>query len=645
MRSAAALMLILLVILIGVLFDWNWLRSPLAGYVSDKLGRNFAIHGDLHVELSPLVLVQADDVVLDNASWADAEPLAQASRIALRIDARELFSRRFVLSDILLVRPRLSLERSAQGEANWEFPALPVGTGPPPAIGSLTIEAGVVRYRDPAVDTDVMLSVASASADSDAPAIRFAGEGRLRKQPFAVVGRGAPLLSLRDTTKPYRLEVQASAGDTRASFAGSFVPLQLRDIDGELKLRGADLSKLYPIIPLPLPWTPPYQLSGHLLHDNAKWTFREFSGRVGSSDLNGELTLDKSRQRPLIVAAVTSHRLNYKDLGGFVGIPPGSQPQLTNTPQQKQAADQRAASGKVLSDKPYDLERLRAVDARVRFTGVRIIAADLPFDNLSADLDLEQGELKLQPLKFGIAGGSVVSNIRLDARQQAIKTTAQVSARNLDLARIVPQLKPPKGEAGTFSGRAQLSSSGNSVAQILASMDGEIAMIMSGGQASTLTLFLTNLDLAHAAQLLLRGDDNSAIRCVVTDFTAKQGVMVANNLVADTSAVSIQGEGSVNMREERYDLVLKAKSKQASPLALRGPIVVKGSFKHPQVRPATGPVAARAGAAVALGVLATPLAAIAPLIDLGGGKDSDCQALIADVERAGVNAREQQRRR
>ena len=41
--------------------------------------------------------------------------------------------------------------------------------------------------------------------------------------------------------------------------------------------------------------------------------------------------------------------------------------------------------------------------------------------------------------------------------------------------------------------------------------------------------------------------------------------------------------------------------------------------------------AARTGAAVLLGTLLTPLAAIIPLIETGPGKDSDCGELIASI--------------
>ncbi len=142
---------------------------------------------------------------------------------------------------------------------------------------------------------------------------------------------------------------------------------------------------------------------------------------------------------------------------------------------------------------------------------------------------------------------------------------------------------------------------------------------------------LTNLDLARAAQLLLKGDEKAAIRCVVADFVAENGRMTAKTLVIDTDAEKILGEGSIDFAKERYDLTLNAQSKRPSLLALRGPIVVDGSFSAPQVHPAVGPIAARVASSVALGAL-NPLAALLPLIDTGGNEDADCRGLMQEAK-------------
>jgi AsmA family protein len=107
-------------------------------------------------------------------------------------------------------------------------------------------------------------------------------------------------------------------------------------------------------------------------------------------------------------------------------------------------------------------------------------------------------------------------------------------------------------------------------------------------------------------------------------------VMTPDLLVVDTEAELITGSGSIDFRNEKYDLHLKADSKKPSPLALKGPIVIGGTFGTPAIHPSLGPVIARIGAAVGLGVVAPPLALL-PLIDLGDAPDADCRALYQDA--------------
>ncbi len=574
-----------LIAIIVALFEWNWLRSPLANYLSGRVGRPVAIEGNLQGEWSLKPLFSVDSVTVRNASWSAEPVMARAQRVDVRVDVASLFSGPVSLPEVTLVQPQVLLERGADGHANWELP----GPSDIPVIGRLNIEDGVIRFLHSEAGTDVTVKVASsASPDSGTTPVHFSGSGRLRNNPFTVEGDAASL--------------------------------------------GRDLSQLYPIVPVPFPWTPPYRVSGQLKHAGKVWTFNAFTGKVGESDVAGNFALDRSPAVPRVDADIVSQLLNYKDLGGLIGLPPADAPPSARTAEQNQEAAKRAASGRVLPDRPYDLEKLRSVDAKLRFKGKRFMASNLPFDDMKMTMDLQGGVLKLQPLDFGVGGGDVKSTLVLDARNKVIKTNADVTVRNVELKQLLPGFKPPKGSAGKVGGRVRLSATGNSIADMLASSNGEVALISRGGEASALAVVLTNLDLARAVPLLLKGDENSAIHCVVADFVAENGTMAARTLVMDTEAEKILGEGSVDLANERYALTLSAKSKKASVMALRGPILIDGSFKSPKIHPATGPIAVRVGTSVALGVAATPVAALLPLIDFGGATDADCRALMQDAK-------------
>jgi uncharacterized protein involved in outer membrane biogenesis len=615
-------------------FDWNWLRGPVSSYLSRQFGRPVAINGNLRGEFSLEPRFVADDVTLANASWGTDPLMARAEQIAIRIEVLSLIRRPLVsLPELKLVRPVLLLERDSQGNPNWDFGDVSAI----PRIGRLSIDAGMVRYLDPIPGTDITVDVTSEAApgSGDLP-VRFTGTGKLRRNDFAVEGRAATLLALEHSNRPYRLELQAKAGPTTVQFDGTIVPARVDNVDGWLSLQGRDLAQLYPIVPVPFPWTPPYRLAGTLKHSDGVWSFRDLGGKVGESDLTGRFELEVRNGRTFVDADLVSQHLNYKDLGGVIGLPvPTVPPQARSAAQNKEAA-KRERTGRVLPSKPFDTDALRALDATVRFKGKHVLTTDVPLERVSAVMHLNQGLLQLQPLDAGVAGGTVTSTLTMDLRGKVIKTEANVTARNVDLKRIVPAIKPPKGSAGKVGGQAKFTASGNSVAEMLATSNGEVALISQGGDASELAIVLTNLDLARAVELLLRGDVNSPIRCVVADFVSENGVMDAKLLVIDTEAAKIVGDGKVDFRNERYDLKLKAQSKRPSLVALRGPIAIEGSFEHPDVHPEAAQIAARVGASIALGAL-NPLAALLPLVDFGGGSDADCRALI-DEARASVQA-------
>ena len=631
-----AVLVAALTVIVVLLIDANLLRRPIASFVSHKLDRPFAINGDLDIGLFRHPHVEANGVVLGNAAWASDPNMVQIDRAKVSIEILPLFRGRVVLPEIELTKPQVVLERDVDGEANWNFGAQPdqnaQSTGPAqmPEIRSLWIERGKITFRDPEARTEIELALASdRSRGGGQSSIRFDGQGSLRNEAFRLEGRAGSLLELTEAGEPYNVDVKASAGYTKASFAGTVVPLKLETIDGDVALSGNDLSQLYPLVPVPLPWTSTYRLSGHLKRDGDKYSLHGLKGRVGNSDLQGDAAIDLSNQRPHLTADLTSKRVDYKDLLGFLGTPPPSKEKPRPAAQTKQA-QQLEATGKVLSSKPYNLEALRRADASVKFNGQSILARDIPLDKITFRLELKDGRLVLAPLDFGVAKGHVVSKVTLDASKDVIQTDVDATVSNLEISELMPQLKAndKHGSAGKLGGRAKLSMKGNSVARMAGSANGEVALIMGQGRVSTLALVLTNLDLANAVKYLMRGDPNAPVYCAVTSAGVHDGDLVPQIFVIDSSEENIKGEGDIDFKSEEYKLRLVAKSKRASLIALRGPIRIGGTFKNPKVHPEAAPLAARAGAAVALGVLVTPVASLLALVDLGGAKDSNCAALI-----------------
>jgi AsmA family protein len=263
----------------------------------------------------------------------------------------------------------------------------------------------------------------------------------------------------------------------------------------------------------------------------------------------------------------------------------------------------------------------------------------LPLDKMTAHLLVSGGVVKLDPLDFGVAGGSLVSVIEMDARQPQMATHAHITAKGLHLARMFPKSKLGAGDTGTLGGRAQLHGNGNSIAQMLGSAGGDAALVMEGGSVGELALRMSNLDIANSLLVMLGGDKQVPVRCMVGIFNAVDGNFTAKALVLDTAKVNMTGSGNVDFTDESLHLRLVSQSKGFSLASLRGPIAVTGSFMSPVLKPELGRAAVRGGLAVALGVATAGVGALIPLVDFGKRGDSNCPALLAQARaEAGVQA-------
>jgi uncharacterized protein involved in outer membrane biogenesis len=216
----------------------------------------------------------------------------------------------------------------------------------------------------------------------------------------------------------------------------------------------------------------------------------------------------------------------------------------------------------------------------------------------------------------------------MDGRGPHIITHADITAKGLHLDQLLPTSKLTASNQGIIGGRTKLDATGDSISQMMGTANGEAALIMDGGSISELLLRLSNLDIANSFLVLLGGDKNVPIRCMVANFKAVEGDFKVQDLVLDTPKVNITGDGNVNFADESLHLRLVAQSKGFSLVSLRGPILVTGTFIKPKVKPDTTKVATRGAAAVGLAAVTVGVAGLIPLLDFGDKKDSNCAALM-----------------
>jgi hypothetical protein len=220
-----------------------------------------------------------------------------------------------------------------------------------------------------------------------------------------------------------------------------------------------------------------------------------------------------------------------------------------------------------------------------------------------------------------------------DGSKRPSKVKIDARLRQLDLKRFLGDSSFAQKTLSPIGGRIVLSGTGESFRELMATASGKTFLAMSGGQISELLVRLAGLDVAHTLGVVVRGDKPIPVRCALLDLQGQDGQMNVQTLVFDTANSVISGEGHIDLRDEKVDIVVIPDPKDFSPLSLRSYIRVAGGFKNVSVFP--DPIKTGTDSLVKKIFNVLTMLVLTPLQprDLGQGKDTDCDALIASVQK------------
>jgi len=671
-------------VLLVALFDWNRLKPAINDQVSTAIGRPFAIQGDLTAAWQrepsepgwrgwiPWPTFTARDVRIGNPPWTRQPQFAQLDALLIRVSPLPLLLHHVYVPSVQFVDPHIDLERNAQGQANWLFTLPPSST---PSrwrvnMGAIGFDKGQITLDDAKTRLDLNITITPlqqaipydqivAQATSDARAdvghdigkvvdasktrpdasvnanrtsYQFAWTLKGSYQGTSVSGTGktGAVLALQYADQPFPVQARMHVGDSKIALVGTLTdPVHLGALDLRVWFGGSSMAKLYPIIGIALPETPPYATEGHLsaeLHAHgSRFSYRDFRGRVGGSDLGGNVEVVTGGDRPKLTGDVHSQQLRFADLAPLIGA--GSQAE-----KQQRGDTTRQPADKVLPVEPFRTDRLRTLDADVTFNAAHIEhPSAVPVSAMRTHLVLDNGTLQLDPLHLDAAGGAIDSQIRVDGGAQPMHTAVDLHARHLQLKQLFPDFQAMSTSFGEINGDATLTTRGNSVAAMLGDANGEVRLLMNDGAISKTLLETAGLNVANVVIGKLFGDKTVQINCAAADLAGTDGLFTSKLFVFDTSDATVNIDGTINFASEQLDLNITPHTKGVRIFSLRSPLYVKGSFKQPAVGVHAGPLLLRGGGAIALGVIAPPAALLALIAPSHSDHANTCQQVLTDL--------------
>jgi uncharacterized protein involved in outer membrane biogenesis len=320
----------------------------------------------------------------------------------------------------------------------------------------------------------------------------------------------------------------------------------------EFAVRGNNLANLKKLGGPELPFQGPFNLSGWFVDPAPKiYKISSLKILIGDNDGSGSMELDLTKKRPKATIDMSSQKIDLRPL--FVKI------------KKKDAAKGPASMSdkkkdKVFSSKQWSLDGLNLFDAHITVRPKQVLLRTLAFNDMRVDISLKSGNLSVQPIQFTIGGGSANGRFNLRSQDEPPSLDMALKVDQLDLGPMLDQLGYKRTLEGTLDTNITLTGRGNSLAQLMAGLNGRITLVMEDGQADSKYLDLVQrilgTDVLRLINPFKKKDPQTQVNCSVNDIHIKDGLAECK-LLLDTDQTSTFGAGNVELGTEALDLRIK----------------------------------------------------------------------------------------
>jgi uncharacterized protein involved in outer membrane biogenesis len=623
--GAVGVVAALLAALVGlaVAVDSGHLRGPLIRFATARAGRPIKFEGAIQTHILSLHPgLVAERVTIGNPPWIPAGTAAEIGKITLVVEI-PWFGRSFAIEKLVLEDAELHPVRDSAGHANWQWTAK--GGHQLPLIRDLSMPGAHVDLDDALRHLRFQGTVSAHGAkDTQAvPLLQIDGQGLLNGRPATFAINGDPLATA-SHAKPYRFTFAERSSGSRLSGSGFLPqPFNFMVLDTTFDGSGADLKDLYFLTGITLLNTGAYRLSGQLVRRGTHTTISGLVVTSGQSDVRGTVSIETSSGRPVLDADLNSQLLRMTDIGARAAG------------RESQAA---MSVPRLLSDASFKPATVRRSDGVVNFHARRIEVGRVPLQAVAARITMDHGRLVAMPVSGDIYAGKFTAQLKIDATTDDPKADLDLKVANLQLGQWVRKNSDQPSAEGLLRARVVIAGRGTSLHQIAAGANGTVTAVLPQGTLRDSLAELSGIDLRGLGLALEKSARQTAVRCAVASFLAQDGTLAAQSLVVDTDSVLITGRGNIHLDSEAIDLELRGRPKGLRLFRLRAPLLVRGTLLHPTAGIQARDTVVQAAAAVALGVVLTPLASVLAFVDPGLTKDADCGALLAEAKALDIKA-------
>ena len=639
-------------------YDFNQFKPRIAQMVKESTGRELQVRGDLKLAIGLRPTLAAEGITFQNAAWGSRPELAKIQRFEVQVEILPLIFGNLHVDRLILIEPDILIETDRSGKTNLTFKKPPKPKGLPAeektegfqvSIRDLEIQKGRLRYRDGQSGRviSVQLDKLEAKADHWNSPIDLAVNGAYNQEPFQVNGKLGPLNGLLAPQQPWPIDLKAKGAGAEVALKGTIQDTRnMRGFKMQFSAQGKNLADLGRFTGEPLPIAGPFEVSGRLEDEKQKiYRIQEFKAALGDSTVTGSIFLNLSGTRPALKADLSSPKLDIRPLlaKNQKGV------------EKSQGREEAKKGKKIFPRTPLPLENLRKVDAQINFGADQMWLPRFALSKVILVMTLKDGNLTLAPFKALAGGGTFDSRVYVESKGKAANCRAELKVDRLDLGSLFRELGAPKIVEGRLNGEINLKGRGESVAALMASLDGWVMMVMGEGRLANRYLDLLGSGVISAVLKRLnpfeKTPEYTKVNCFVGGLDIQKGLAKISALVLDNDQMSIIGEGQIDLGKETLDVALNPAPKSGFGIEgipdvgfslgeLTKPFKLTGTLARPSIGIDTTRTAITVGKAIGGVALFGPAGIAAALMSKGSGEKNPCLAAI-EAAKKGVRVSDQ----
>jgi hypothetical protein len=630
---AGLVVLVVAVAVVAVLvIDPNDYKDEIVAAVEDQTGRNFSIESDIDLNLGLTPSFAVSGVRLANAKWGSQPEMLKVGEFAAEVALLPLIFGNLQINRLVLRDVDILIETDAKGGSNLDFAAAEKkekasnGAASLPQINDVMVENAILTLINGAEGTTTKLEIKRLSAQAEslsAPlAVDLAGIGTFNGQAIEFNAKGeigAPNLLLAGG-KPYPIDLTATALGLTAIFDGTIAdPANAKGLDLKVEISGSNLQGLAPLAGNDLPQAGPFELSATVKGGADNAALENIALKFGNTDLAGRASVDMRGKRPRLVATLNAEQIDVAELL------PGKESKSVNQTTIPDTANSKDP-GKVFPSDPLPLDILKAFDAKLVFSVAKLILPGVTLADTKGKLALDNGALAIKPFGATLVGSAITANVGVDTRSGPASVVLDMKAPNLDLGELLREFAGLDKLRGRGAVDVSLRGAGNSVAEIMANLNGYSRLLMNEGEMKN--DFLGNISgLTQTIGEAFGKKEWIVVECIASDFEIVSGIANSRVNVVNTELLLITTEGKIDLGQEKPDLKVTPRPKGID-LSLAVPVNIGGSLANPTFAPDTLATAKKIGGI--LGAIAFPPAIIIGLGEMGGSDNPCLKAAQAD---------------